>query len=123
MGTARWRRRAPGETPLEAARRELAEETGLDPAAVVDRWVPVHRDVWWKGKRRCRRFLPHRTRHRRHRTCDMPPDGMHDGRDGRQSPPALPRVPSSGPVGRRRSPPGRQGARSRAVRTPPGTAR
>ncbi|MFF8190532.1 NUDIX hydrolase [Streptomyces bobili] len=41
----------PGETPLEAARRELAEETGLDPAAVVDRWVPVHRDVWWKGKR------------------------------------------------------------------------
>ncbi|MFD5255928.1 NUDIX hydrolase [Streptomyces bobili] len=41
----------PGETPLEAARRELAEETGLDPAAVVDRWVPVDRDVWWKGKR------------------------------------------------------------------------
>ncbi|MCX5528494.1 NUDIX domain-containing protein [Streptomyces bobili] len=41
----------PGETPLEAARRELAEETGLDPAAVVDRWVPVERDVWWKGKR------------------------------------------------------------------------
>ncbi|MEV4231853.1 NUDIX domain-containing protein, partial [Streptomyces bobili] len=41
----------PGGTPLEAARRELAEQTGLDPAAVVDRWMPVHRDVWWKGKR------------------------------------------------------------------------
>lgn len=41
----------PGETPLEAARRELAEETGLDPAAVTDRSVPVERDVWWNGKR------------------------------------------------------------------------
>ncbi|MFD6188559.1 NUDIX domain-containing protein [Streptomyces sp. NPDC060275] len=41
----------PGETPLAAARRELAEETGLDPAAVLDRSVPVDRDVWWKGKR------------------------------------------------------------------------
>lgn len=41
----------PGETPLEAARRELAEETGLDPAAVIDRSVPVERDVWWNGKR------------------------------------------------------------------------
>ncbi|MFH9861980.1 NUDIX hydrolase [Streptomyces sp. NPDC017202] len=41
----------PGETPLEAARRELAEETGLDPAAVVDRSVPVDRDVWWNGRR------------------------------------------------------------------------
>ncbi|MCT2589936.1 NUDIX domain-containing protein [Streptomyces sp. N2-109] len=40
-----------GETPLVAARRELAEETGLDPAAVIDRSVPVERDVWWKGKR------------------------------------------------------------------------
>ncbi|MER7348040.1 NUDIX hydrolase [Streptomyces aurantiacus] len=35
----------PGETPLMAARRELAEETGLDPAAVRDRSVPVERDV------------------------------------------------------------------------------
>ncbi|MFM9700989.1 NUDIX hydrolase [Streptomyces europaeiscabiei] len=41
----------PGETPLTAARRELAEETGLDPAAVLDRSVPVERDVWWNGKR------------------------------------------------------------------------
>ncbi|MFH8484495.1 NUDIX hydrolase [Streptomyces longisporoflavus] len=42
----------PGETPLMAARRELAEETGLDPAAVVDgRSVPVARDVRWNGRR------------------------------------------------------------------------
>ncbi|MEU6104088.1 NUDIX hydrolase [Streptomyces flaveolus] len=40
-----------GETPLEAARRELAEETGLDPAAVLERSVPVERDVRWKGVR------------------------------------------------------------------------
>jgi 8-oxo-dGTP pyrophosphatase MutT (NUDIX family) len=40
-----------GETPLETARRELAEETGLDPAAVMDRSVPVERDVWWNGSR------------------------------------------------------------------------
>ncbi|MDT0269079.1 NUDIX domain-containing protein [Streptomyces sp. DSM 44915] len=41
----------PGETPLAAARRELAEETGLDPAAVLDRSVPVDRDVRWNGRR------------------------------------------------------------------------
>ncbi|MFH8568241.1 NUDIX hydrolase [Streptomyces sp. NPDC017993] len=41
----------PGETPLEAARRELVEETGLPPDAVVDRSVPVERDVRWNGKR------------------------------------------------------------------------
>ncbi|MEU1472028.1 NUDIX domain-containing protein [Streptomyces sp. NPDC005761] len=41
----------PGETPLVAARRELVEETGLDPAAVLDRWVPVGRDVRWNGRR------------------------------------------------------------------------
>jgi 8-oxo-dGTP pyrophosphatase MutT (NUDIX family) len=41
----------PGETPLMAARRELAEETGLDPTAVCDHSVPVERDVWWNGKR------------------------------------------------------------------------
>ncbi|WP_432116130.1 NUDIX domain-containing protein [Streptomyces sp. S1] len=41
----------PGETPLAAARRELFEETGLDPAAVLDRSVLVDRDVWWNGER------------------------------------------------------------------------
>ncbi|WP_301373369.1 NUDIX hydrolase [Streptomyces xanthophaeus] len=40
----------PGETPLIAARRELVEETGLDPAAVSDRSVPVQRDIRWNGK-------------------------------------------------------------------------
>ncbi len=34
-----------------AARRELLEETGLDPGAVLDRSVPVERDVRWKGRR------------------------------------------------------------------------
>ncbi|WP_306806445.1 hypothetical protein [Streptomyces sp. DH12] len=29
----------------------MAEETGLDPAAVLDRSVPVHRDLWWNGGR------------------------------------------------------------------------
>ncbi|MGV9694046.1 NUDIX domain-containing protein [Streptomyces sp. NPDC003444] len=32
-----------------AARRELFEETGLDPAAVVDRSVLVDCDVWDRG--------------------------------------------------------------------------
>lgn len=41
----------PGETPVVTARRELAEETGLDPAAVLDRSVLVDRDVQWNGKR------------------------------------------------------------------------
>jgi 8-oxo-dGTP pyrophosphatase MutT (NUDIX family) len=41
----------PGETALQAARRELVEETGLDPAAIVDRPIDVHRDCKWKGKR------------------------------------------------------------------------
>jgi 8-oxo-dGTP pyrophosphatase MutT (NUDIX family) len=41
----------PGETPLEAARRELVEETGLDPGAIVDRYVDVERDVRWNGAR------------------------------------------------------------------------
>ncbi|GII67170.1 hypothetical protein Skr01_72550 [Sphaerisporangium krabiense] len=39
----------PGETPLEAARRELAEETGLPGDAVIDMWVPVERDYHWLG--------------------------------------------------------------------------
>ncbi|PWK42652.1 NUDIX hydrolase [Actinoplanes xinjiangensis] len=41
----------PGETPLEAARRELAEETGLDPAAIGSRYLEVQRDTVWKGTR------------------------------------------------------------------------
>lgn len=41
----------PGETPLLAARRELAEETGLDPAAILERHLDVERDSWWKGRR------------------------------------------------------------------------
>ena len=41
----------PGETPLDAARREPAEGTGLDPAAVLERSVPVDRDLWWNGGR------------------------------------------------------------------------
>ncbi|MEU1146882.1 NUDIX domain-containing protein [Streptomyces sp. NPDC005863] len=41
----------PGETPLMAARRELAEETGLDPAGVLDQSVLVDRDLRWNGKR------------------------------------------------------------------------
>jgi 8-oxo-dGTP pyrophosphatase MutT (NUDIX family) len=40
-----------GESPLQAARRELAEETGLDPAAVGTRCVPVPRDLRWDGTR------------------------------------------------------------------------
>lgn len=39
----------PGETPLEAARRELTEETGLPGAAVLDLWVPVRREFDWLG--------------------------------------------------------------------------
>jgi 8-oxo-dGTP pyrophosphatase MutT (NUDIX family) len=39
----------PGETPLQAARRELAEETGLDPAAIGSRHLTVQRDTIWKG--------------------------------------------------------------------------
>jgi 8-oxo-dGTP pyrophosphatase MutT (NUDIX family) len=41
----------PGETPLQAARRELTEETGLDPRAIGERCVDVERDVRWNGKR------------------------------------------------------------------------
>ncbi|MEV4640175.1 NUDIX domain-containing protein [Actinoplanes sp. NPDC049548] len=40
----------PGENHLQAARRELAEETGLDPAAVLDHSVEVERDFVWKGR-------------------------------------------------------------------------
>ncbi|MGX6603490.1 NUDIX hydrolase [Micromonosporaceae bacterium Da 78-11] len=41
----------PGETPLQAARRELVEETGLDPAAIGEAFQEVHRDSVWNGKR------------------------------------------------------------------------
>jgi 8-oxo-dGTP pyrophosphatase MutT (NUDIX family) len=41
----------PGETALEAARRELAEETGLPGSAVLDRHVEVDRDFTWLGVR------------------------------------------------------------------------
>jgi 8-oxo-dGTP pyrophosphatase MutT (NUDIX family) len=40
----------PGETFLAAARRELAEETGLDPAAVQEHSVTVERDTRWRGR-------------------------------------------------------------------------
>ncbi len=40
----------PGETPLAAARRELAEETGFSPALVSSRSVPVARDLRWNGR-------------------------------------------------------------------------
>ncbi len=41
----------PGETPLQAARRELTEETGLPGAAVQDLAVEVERDFTWLGVR------------------------------------------------------------------------
>lgn len=44
----------PGETPLETARRELTEETGLPASVVTDVSVPVRRVFryngdWWGG--------------------------------------------------------------------------
>jgi len=39
-----------GETPLETARRELAEETGLDPARIGERFIDVYRETTWKGR-------------------------------------------------------------------------
>lgn len=41
----------PGETPYQTARRELIEETGLDPEAILDRPISVERDTIWNGKR------------------------------------------------------------------------
>jgi 8-oxo-dGTP pyrophosphatase MutT (NUDIX family) len=49
----------PGETPIEAARRELCEETRLDPAAVRPRGIVVQRDVRWKGVGPEHFFLAH----------------------------------------------------------------
>jgi 8-oxo-dGTP pyrophosphatase MutT (NUDIX family) len=40
----------PGEQPIDAARRELQEETGLPGASVIDRHVMVGRDVRWNGQ-------------------------------------------------------------------------
>jgi tagatose 6-phosphate kinase len=40
-----------GEAPIDAARRELVEETGLDPAAIGTDSVAVHRDTVWAGRR------------------------------------------------------------------------
>src|SRR5262249_11603024 len=41
----------PGESPIEAARRELHEETGLPAGAVLERSVVVQRDFRWNGQR------------------------------------------------------------------------
>jgi 8-oxo-dGTP pyrophosphatase MutT (NUDIX family) len=41
----------PGETPLAAARRELVEETGLDPDAIAGGSLLVPRDTIWNGRR------------------------------------------------------------------------
>lgn len=38
-----------GEKPIETARRELYEETGLPGSAVTDHWVPVAREFTWLG--------------------------------------------------------------------------
>lgn len=40
----------PGERAIDAARRELQEETGLPGTCVVDRHVMVQRDSRWNGK-------------------------------------------------------------------------
>jgi 8-oxo-dGTP pyrophosphatase MutT (NUDIX family) len=41
----------PGETPEQAARRELLEETGLDPSLIGLSTVVVDRDTVWNSKR------------------------------------------------------------------------
>ena len=41
----------PGESPLEAARRELHEETGLPPECVQDKTIWVMRNTYWNNKR------------------------------------------------------------------------
>jgi 8-oxo-dGTP pyrophosphatase MutT (NUDIX family) len=41
----------PGESPYAAARRELSEETGLDPDRIGAPYLDVQRDTWWKGVR------------------------------------------------------------------------
>jgi 8-oxo-dGTP pyrophosphatase MutT (NUDIX family) len=39
-----------GETPVDAARRELREQTGLPASTLQERPVVVHRDAWWNGE-------------------------------------------------------------------------
>lgn len=41
----------PGERPIDAARRELEEETGLSGECVVNQHVTVSRDAVWAGRR------------------------------------------------------------------------
>lgn len=41
----------PGDEPIDAARRELSEETGLPGDVVTDRYVDVARDFTWLGIR------------------------------------------------------------------------
>jgi 8-oxo-dGTP pyrophosphatase MutT (NUDIX family) len=40
----------PGERPIDAARRELQEETGLPGGSVINRHMMVRRDVRWNGR-------------------------------------------------------------------------
>lgn len=40
-----------GETPYQTARRELTEETGLDPDRIVDEPIMIDRDTIWNGRR------------------------------------------------------------------------
>jgi 8-oxo-dGTP pyrophosphatase MutT (NUDIX family) len=40
----------PGESALAAARRELVEETGLDPDRIAGPSLVVHRDTVWNGR-------------------------------------------------------------------------
>ena len=40
----------PGESPLDAARRELHEETGITGNCIVPGCIDVERDVWFNGE-------------------------------------------------------------------------